>query len=47
MRVTRGDNALQPLDESLDPFHLKGPTSRKTSKTMNATRRSVDMTSWL
>ena len=27
-----GNVAFQPLDESLDPFHLKGPMSRKTSK---------------
>jgi hypothetical protein len=27
-----GNAAFQPLDESLDPFHLAGPMSRKTSK---------------
>jgi hypothetical protein len=27
-----GNVAFQPLDESLDPFHLAGPMSRKTSK---------------
>jgi hypothetical protein len=29
-RVVKG--AFQPLDESLDPFNLAGPMSRKTSK---------------
>jgi hypothetical protein len=27
-----GHAAFQPLDETLDPFHLAGPMSRKTSK---------------
>jgi hypothetical protein len=29
-RVVKG--AFQPLDESLDPFEISGPVSRKTSK---------------